>query len=167
MHTLIDPNFDVWRLINWIFVSFYWLILHDLGQITSTTYTYSAYHIIGDPIGVPNASLPAIYHPPSNNIFVNDTLYQIFSTYMRDTLAPLGKISVPEFKSLNNTNQLQPIETRFLRSYTCLMRQWKGVLSALVSVLAADYALFFGAYSGFILIAGWFQKRKLEHCKVR
>jgi hypothetical protein len=167
VHNFFDPNLDIWGLINWIFVSFYWLILHDLGQIAPTTYAYENYNIIGDPIGVPNASIPATYHPTANNIFINDTLYQRYASYMRDELVPLGHfLSVPDFMPLDDSNQLQQIETKFLRSYNCLQRQWKGILSAVVSVLAANYALFFGAYSIFIFVAGWFQKRRDKFCKV-
>jgi len=166
VHTFFDPTLDIWRLINWIFVSFYWLILHDLGQIAPTTYAYEAYNIIGDPIGVPNASIPAAYHPPTNNIFINDTLYQIYASYMRNDLVPLGQLlSVPDFMPLDDSNQLQTLDCRFLRSYNCLERQWKGILSAVVSVLVADYALFFGAYSILILVAGWLQKKKYKFCK--
>jgi hypothetical protein len=48
----------------------------------------------------------------------------------------------------------------FLRTYSCVKRQWKGALSGFISVLAADYALFVGAYQLAILAAGFFQRRQ-------
>ena len=157
---LYSPTIDIWRLINWVFVSFYWIILYDFGQVGPTMYPYSGYTVPGSPIAVINTSIPATFYPPINNIFVNNTLFEIYSDYMRNTLLPIANVSLPEFSPLDSSNRLDPAQAQFLRTYNCLRRQSKGALSGIISVLAANYALFFGACSLFLLIAGWIQRRR-------
>jgi hypothetical protein len=160
LQTAINPTFDIWRLLNWLFVSFYWTILADLGQIAPTTYNLT-YFIEGSPVGIANSSQPQQFFPSTNNIFVNETLFEIYSAYVRDTLLPLDPaLVVPTFNSLNNANQLSAVDTEFIRSYSCLQRQWKGVLSAIISVLASDYALFFGPYYFYLWFFGWINKHR-------
>lgn len=36
----VIPGFDFWKLANWIFVSWYWMILYDFGQIGPTVHLY-------------------------------------------------------------------------------------------------------------------------------
>ena len=159
MMRLRIPNFDIWKLINWIFVSFYWLILSDFGQVSPTIHSNRRGRVEGSPIGVINQE--SMYYPPTNNIFVNDTLFQIYSTYFRNTLLPItDHPQFPEFEHLDRYNCLKPKETLFLRTYSCLERRWKGALSGIISVFAADYALILGAYSLVIFFVGWLQKRK-------
>lgn len=67
-------------------------------------------------------------------------------------------LNLPEFSRLSETNRLNETDESFLRTYSCLKRERKGALEGLVSVLAADYALFFGAYTAVIWIAAWIQK---------
>jgi hypothetical protein len=38
LHNNTAPAFDYWKLINWLYVSFYWTVLADLGQVAPTTY---------------------------------------------------------------------------------------------------------------------------------
>jgi len=33
-----NPEFDIWKLFSWLFVSYYWTFLNDLGQTSPTTY---------------------------------------------------------------------------------------------------------------------------------
>jgi hypothetical protein len=150
----LGSQFDIWELINWIWVSFYWMMLFDFGQVTPTTYSPAGNVLLeGSPIVIPTFTLPATFHPPTNNIFINETLFEIYSEYFRE-ISMVFNVALPEFSALNDTNRLQPVETGFLRSYSCLKREWKGALSGIISVLAADYALFFGAYSIIIFFAG-------------
>lgn len=154
-------DFDIWKLLNWVCVSLYWMILSDFGQVTPTIYPSSLF-LEGNLVPFPNFALPATFYAPTNNIFINDTLFEIYSLYFRKLLEPVGySTSIPAFSALNDTNCAHPTETGILRSYSCLKRDWKGALSGTISVLAADYALFFGAYSVLILIAGWVQKRRI------
>jgi hypothetical protein len=160
LQAAVGANFDIWKLLNWLFISFYWTILADLGQVAPTTYDLAGF-IEGSPVGVANTSQPQTSFPATNNIFVNETLFNIYQSYLRDTLLPLYPgFSVPSFNSPSSRNQLQPVETAFIRSYSCLERQWKGVLSAIISVIVADYALFFGPYHFYMWLAGWLRKRR-------
>lgn len=70
------------------------------------------------------------------------------------------------FAPLSETNRINTTETAFKRSYTCTVRQWKAPLTALVSVLVAQYALIRGGYSLVMFVATWYQKRKMTEGSV-
>jgi hypothetical protein len=140
-------------LINWLYVSIFWLTLYDMGQISSVSYGIS---------GSVDFSSPT-FHTSANNIFVNNTLFQSYSSYLRNVIleSTFFQLSyLPDFLPLSNTNSLKPIDTPIYRTYSCSKRQLKGWFSVLISVLAADYALLAGLYTIVIYITGKFQKRK-------
>ena len=150
---------DFWKTFNWMFVSSYWSLLADLGQTTSTTYpsfpaTFQGYFEV-------HLSSP-IHHPETNNIWVNDTLYGIYSEYLLGTIIPLLGFPAPiaSFAPLNETNRIHPTPTTFLRTYTCKVRELKAPLPAIVSIVVSDYAFIKGGYSLFIFLAAWYEKRK-------
>ena len=147
-----DNSFDIWRLFNWLFVGIYWSLLADLGQIAPTAYDIT---IPLDP--------QLVSFPPTNNIYVNQTLFEIFSDYFNSTIVPLFLkfgITPPPPILLDDNTRLKPIETTLLRSYSCAQRQPKSPISLIISVIAADYALIAGAYTITLYIAGQFQKKK-------
>ena len=157
-----DPTFDVWKLFNWVVVSYYWIFLYDFGQVAPTYYNYT-------PQALPNFTSP-VYYSSTNNIFVNDTLFSIYSFYLRNTVVPFLQkyeptLVLPSFLPLDSKNSLKPIDMSFVRSYSCLERRIKGWVSAAVSVLVADYALIVGAYSLVLFGAGWWQKNKNKEGK--
>lgn len=158
----LDPKFDIWRALNWIYVSSYWLILWDFGQIAPTTYTYSTTTFEGSPIPNPNLTQPATFFNSTNNIFTNVTLFEIYYTFLKTAILPVAIPRMPDFSPLDNTNRLEPVETTFQRTYSCFARQWKGPLEGIVAVVAADYALFFGLYSTVMWFAALIQKRRAE-----
>jgi len=147
------------KLLNWIFVSQYWLTLIETGQLSPVVYGYNT------PAGV-FAIEPYYRWNLSNfmlfdstyNPFVNETLFQIYSTYLKEEL--LGPLEPVEFLPLSDTNKIQPTTTGIYRNYICSQRQIKGWFSLLISVFAADYAVIAGAYTLFKYIAGWLQQRK-------
>lgn len=147
----------LWELINWIFVSKYWLTLYDTGQLFSVTYQITDN-------GLLNFSNPFI-SDDTYNIFVNDTLFQNYSSHLAERIFPhlvgnvVGPNATVEFLPLDDINRLHPANTSIFRTYTCTKRQLKGWFSLLVSVFAADYALVGGAYSIFMFIAGTIQRR--------
>jgi hypothetical protein len=148
---------DFWELINWLYVSFYWTLLADLGQTSPTThnpFSGTAEHYFSQ----------AMKHPSTNNIFVNNSLFSQYSLYMTNTVMPLlGMPSVlTEFAPLTEQNQLEPVATTFARSYSCTLRTLRSPLTALVSVLVAEYAFLQGAYSLFLFVAGWYQKKRVR-----
>ena len=147
---------DFLKQANWGFVSAYWLALYDFGQLVPMTYEYTTSSV--------NFSSPITYSS-SNNIFLNDTLFQIYSSYLRDDMMPLLREylpsgPLPEFLPLDESNRLEPRTSTLLKSYSCTERQRKGWFSFIFSVLAADYGLIAGGYAILIYVAGLKQKRK-------
>jgi hypothetical protein len=148
---------DFWKVINWMFVSSYWGILTDLGQTTTTTYP-----LIRIPAGQKVDLSSPTYHPETNNIWVNDTLYGIYSEFLLSTIVPLLGGSLPRatFAPLNETNRIHPTTTTFRTTYTCNIRELKAPIPAIVSIVVSDYAFIKGGYSLFIFLAAWYEKRK-------
>jgi hypothetical protein len=155
-----DSQFNIdqfFQLFNWITISYYWILLYDLGQTAPTYYGYTQ-------SGVDFSS--PIFYPSTNNIFVNDSLFNIYSSYLTNTIIPVLShydVNLPtDFLPVGSNNTLQPSSTTFLRSYSCLQKQIKGALSATVSVIVADYAFIAGAYSLVVFCVGWWQSKRLN-----
>jgi hypothetical protein len=148
---------DFWKVINWIFISSYWSVLTDLGQTTTTTYP-----ILPNSGPQPIDFSSPIHHLDTNNIWVNDTLYGIYSDFLLGTIMPLLVGSVPRatFAPLNETNRIHPTTTTFRTTYTCNIRELKAPIPAIVSIVVSDYAFIKGGYSLFIFLAAWYEKRK-------
>jgi hypothetical protein len=158
--TTKDETFDIWRFLNWIVVSYYWVFLADFGHVAPTSYPLT-------PEGRNDLFQPGFLYPSTNNLFINETLFEIYSTYLRTVILPFLQLSAPNltlpaFLPTTDTNSLQPIDTAIIRSYTCLERHLKGWGSALISVLVADYALIGGPYAIILFVLGCIQKRKDE-----
>jgi len=157
-----QPTLDIWKLLNWIFVSFYWTILADFGQVAPTTFYYLSDVSETGSVSIVNLTAPTVY-PPTNNIFVNESLFEIYESYLRNELllALAPSLFVPPFAPLNSTNRLEPKDVEFVQNYSCWKRAWKSFwLDAVVSVLVAQYSLFFGTFSFFLLVAAWFHRRQ-------
>ena len=148
-----DSTFDIWRFFNWVYVTYYWALLADFGLSAPTAYDFT------------NSNYPAaVPFPSTNNIFVNETLFQLYFEYFNSTILP---ILVRQFDGpppppvlLNNETRFEPIQKTLLRSYICSQREKKEALSLIISVIAAEYALIVGAYKVVLIITGWRQKRK-------
>lgn len=138
-----------WEVVNWLFVTFYWTILADLGQAVPTTYPI-------DLNGEYVFSSPSTYLP-TNNIFINETLYQIYSSFLH----PTGDVP-----SLNRTIGAGLPNMTFIKSYSCTQRQLKSPINFIISVAVANYALIMGGYSFAILIAGSIQKHRRKDGKL-
>jgi len=153
-----QPDFDFWKFINFVSVSYYWVFLADFGQVCATAYQFT-------PEGNYDFSQPGMALPSSNNIFTNGTLFEIYYRYLQATVIPFLRMSAPNltmpvFLPVNDSNRLEPVDTLILRSYACTQRQLKGWESFVISVLVADYALIGGAYTILIFIIGRWQKRR-------
>jgi hypothetical protein len=146
-----DPEIDIWKFMNWVVVSYYWLFLYDFGQ-TSPTYYDSA-------DGDTKLTSP-IFYSSANNIFVNSTLFSIYSSFLIDILSAVPGSPPLEFLPLDSNNSLQPTATVFLTSYSCLQRQLQPWLTATISVIVADYVFIAGGYSLVVTIASWWSKRR-------
>ena len=114
---------DVWALINWLMVSTYWTFLYQFGDIAPTRYQQANGNgaelfldgqLLIDSMGFPNFSAP-ITSSPTNNIFWNKELFEIYSDYLLNTLVPLllriypefnNTFELPRFLPLNDTNRV-------------------------------------------------------------
>jgi hypothetical protein len=126
--------------------------LYDFGQTGPTYYNFT-------PEGFPNFTAPVSYSS-TNNIFINNTLFNIYSRYINDTIVPLlaqQAFAAQGFLPLDSNNSLKPTPTAFLRSYSCVQKQLKGWVSVFISVLVADFAFITGGYTLVLLVAGWLQ----------
>jgi hypothetical protein len=148
LHNQTTQQFDYWELINWLYVSFYWTVLADLGQIAPTIYLNG------------NLSLP-ITLPSTNNIFTNVTLFNRYSLYLQHTVLPIlgmtdSGIVIPSF----DQSSMELPRMTFIQSYSCMERHLKTPLEFLISVVVADYALIMGGYNLAIFIAAMVQRRR-------
>jgi hypothetical protein len=147
-----DTNFDFWRFFNWIMVTYYWVLLADLGQIAPTAYDLTT-----------STPQPVLF-PSTNNPFVNETLFQVYFDYFNSTLRPFLEEAYrtpgPPPVLLNDETRLTSTQTTLLRSYTCSWMRIRSPLNLIIQVMAADYALIVGAYTVVRLTTGWWQKRK-------
>jgi len=150
-------NFNFWELMNWVFVSQYWLLLVDFGQSAPATFQYDdAGNLL---------SYGPVRYSAENNIFVNETLFHSYNSYLRSTILPLFNYTVAEFLPLNDTNrlQLQPNTTTLKYLYTCTDLKLKTPLSLIVSVIVADWGLISPAFSIFFFLLGAWKLRKANY----
>ena len=147
---------DIWELINWVYVVHYWSLLYDVGQVQPTLYER-------------NSSLPVdfISHQSSgtNNIFVNDTLFEIYAQYFQNTIIPLlegpnGNGHAWSFRHLDSTNSLTPVNVGFFLQYTCTQTQIKKALSLVTSIIIADYTFLNPTLSLIILFGAWYSRKR-------
>lgn len=157
MANQFNVSLEFWPFINWIFVTHYWLILYDFGQISPTIYNHD---FTGD-----------TQYSSANNIFVNDTLFQIYASYLNNTILPLMKEPSPAFLPLTRENSLQPKDVSLRLMYYCTELQIKAPGSLIISVSAADYALITGLYTFGIWVAknleAWKEKREAKRPEPR
>jgi len=147
-------DFDFWRLMNWMFVSHYWTILLDFGQVSPTTFQYDDSGIlIGDGL---------VKYPATNNIFVNETLFAIYSSYLTNTVLPLFNYTLPPFEPLNRTNAIKTSEVTFKMLYSCTDLQLKSSGSLVVSVMVASWAFITSLYALLVSIGSKWELRKEE-----
>lgn len=148
-----------------MFVTQYWTLLYDFGQTAPISYARTG--------PFPNSTEMANPHfySDNNNIFVNETLFEIYATYFENVILPLLGYDGPvgDFQSLNNGNQLTPVNVAFKIGYSCTQLQLKSWLNLIVSVLVADITFFRAAYGCVIWGGAWLQTRRsrgtgIFHC---
>lgn len=164
-NTLLEPaiqhlqfqtnmTFDFWELINWMFVSFYWTVLSDFGQIAPLS-------------AADNTTLPS-----TNNIFINPDLFQIYASYLNKTVTALLNNSLENWTpdssnivNLTEQNTINATDTTIYLSYSCVERRRKSPLNFVISIISADYPLIHGPYVVIIWIAAALMKRRRRDCK--
>lgn len=157
---LNTTGFDFWELINWLYVSYYWTVLVDFGQ-TTPTIVYD-----NDTATAPLTS--------TNNIFLNQTLFSSYQSYLRTTVLPLLNGTdvwnhqfpdFPPFQDVNSSNPLSDFGKSFVRGYPCVLRSRKKWLSLIISVIVADYALIMSAYKVALFLGLEIEKRRRPDCE--
>jgi hypothetical protein len=147
-----QPDIDIWKLTNWIFVSYYWAFLTDVGQIAPTTYV---------PLNQwanANFSYPT-FHSPNYNIFVNASLFEIYMTYMNDTIFPFLQYGgIGEISPLTTDNQLTAGPATFIQVYNCTERTLKSAIAFILSVFATLWAVTHVLYALVRWITGRFAR---------
>jgi hypothetical protein len=149
---------DFWKLVNFIFVGYHWLMLANLGQITPTIYA---------PIPFPPA--PEWYrvnftevksYTPINNIFINETLFEIYTNFLRDPVLPLLNYPSPKFAPLGDGNSLQMVTTTFIKSYDCQVRTLRSPVVAMFLILTTVGVFITGPYALVTTVAARIQRGK-------
>lgn len=146
---------NFWMKLNWIYVSLFWTILYDLGQIVPSVFP---------PQENGDVSLPS-----TNNIFINASLFDIYSSVLvNDILPDLIDLnySLMDFSPINNTNHLQPVGTIFWQSYSCVQRTRKQYLRLVIVLIATDISFMLFGYHFVMLLAQTYEKRRNEWGKV-
>jgi len=156
-------NFEFWELMNWIFVSQYWLLLLDFGQIAPSTWNY-------DPQTVGGAlDYGPVKHTAENNIFVNETLFDQYNSYLRNTILPLfGGYNLADFLPLNSTNRMNESTTSLKMLYTCSDKQLKDSAGLIISVIVADWGMITSVAALGVFVLAWWRLRgekDVNQCK--
>ena len=147
-------SIDLWQLINWMFVTQYWTLLYDFGEIQPTIYKRND--------TIPRVFIPYVF-PETNNIFINETLFEIYARYFRDTVIPLlTGMYQPDltFQPLGANNRLRSTAVAFDMAYYCIESELKSPLSLVIALLVADLSMFQTAYTVIKGIVGSWQKKK-------
>lgn len=162
VHAATNGTINFWKLVNWVWVSYYWVFLYNFGAIAPMTYKFLnrplGTEFIG--FGYPDFTQPSPYNS-INNIFLNETLFEIYSDYLNSTLVPVynslmkSNVSLPPFLPINGSNRLQPLPVSLKTTYSCTERQLRGWVSVAIGILVADYAFITGAFTLFIWIGKW------------
>jgi hypothetical protein len=147
-------NVDFWELINWLFVSHYWALLLDFGQISPATFHYDDQGALVD--------YGPIEYPPTNNIFVNETLFGIYEAYLNNTILPLFGYHLPAFNPLNDTNRMNASDVSLRLLYTCTDLQLRPAHSLVINLMVADWALITSLLTIGLIIGAWWTQRKDE-----
>lgn len=138
-----NSTIDIWKLLNGLFVGYYWFILGDLGQTSPVNFNNSADFLV--PL---NTSEPLIYHAPTNNLFLNTTLAEsVFSDIGLDETI-VGAITIPHWAA----NGPSP---KFRWIYLCTEKVLKPFLPLVVSVFGLSFGLLSTIYLGGIQVFGW------------
>ena len=151
---------------NWIFVVHYWSILLDFGQIlplyNRPNFTSSNQNYTGSPDTlltnlVKSEQLRS--SPPTNNIFVNSTLFQSYSDYFYNTVIlvaygndywfPVGMMPV------TSENQMDQTGVSLNVLYSCTDVALKSGISLVIAVLVADWA-FISTFLTIVVFVGAF-----------
>jgi hypothetical protein len=141
-------NVTFWQTVNWLYVSLYWTTLIDYGQyvpwLINTTTGYG------------------FYAPSTNNIFLNTTLLQSYSSFYNTKLSHfLNGYAIPEFTDLL-VDPGVPIPTTFFQSYSCTKLVPKATLTIIITLAVGCYTFILGGYGFAKFVLAWWHKRRYK-----
>jgi hypothetical protein len=148
---------DFWRFINFFFVSNYWFLLLSLGQDHTTLYPSSSVSHGSDLLNYEFSKAKS--YDSNYNIFLNATLFEIYSSHLSNTVLPLLDLPSITFEPLSEQNRLELTNRTLLRSYTCQVRQQKEPFTAFFSVITTVYVFTTGPFHLIMFIATFFKTR--------
>jgi hypothetical protein len=141
---------------NWIFVSQYWLLLLDFGQIAPSTFHY-------DSLGT-RLDYGPVRYSPQYNIFYNATLFDQYNSYLRKTILPLFRYStVPDFLSLDDSNRMNATTVSLKMLYTCTDLQLKDSAGLIISLIVADWAMLTSLFAVVVFLLAIWKLRTVEY----
>jgi hypothetical protein len=149
-------NFDFWELMNWIFVSQYWLLLLDFGQIAPSTFHYDSQGTRLD--------YGPVRYSPQYNIFYNETLFDQYNSYLRQTILPLfGYSTVPDFLPLDDSNRMNATTISLKMLYTCTDLKLKDSAGLIISLIVADWAMLTSLFAVVVFLLAIWKLRTVEY----
>jgi hypothetical protein len=88
-----NVTIDIWKLLNSLFVGYYWFILGDLGQGSLVSYNVPGEFLVPE-----SFSGSLIYHTPKNNLFLNPALARtVFSDIGLNDTTLVNAITIPNW----------------------------------------------------------------------
>jgi len=127
---------DFWKLINFIFVGYHWLMLANLGQTSPTLYAPILFPPVPEWYRINFTDVISYFSV--NNIFTNTTLYTNYTNYLAHTILPLLNYPSPTFAPLADGNVLEAADTTFIMSYDCQVRTLKAPLADMAGRVELD-----------------------------
>jgi len=135
---------DIWKLLNGLYVGYYWFVLGDLGQTSPVTFNNSADFLV--PL---NFSQPLVNHTPTNNLFLNTTLAEtVFFNIGLNETAFVSAVTIPNWAAKERL-------PKFRWTYLCNQRQLKPSLDLVVSVFGLALSLLHSIYVVGLILFGW------------
>jgi hypothetical protein len=148
-------NFNFWELMNWMFVSQYWLLLLDFGQIAPSTFHYDAHGSRLD--------YGPVRYSPEYNIFYNATLFDQYNSYLRQTILPLFNYKFPNFLPLDDSNRMNATNVSLKMLYTCTDLQLKDSAGLIISLIVADWAMLTSLFAVVVFLLALWKLRTVEY----
>ena len=137
----LNPSFDIWKILNGLFVGYYWFILSDLGQRAPIAYPNSEPYPNTEYLLTLNFSQPISFNN-TNNVMLNTKSFvavydSIYSDASNETKLVIERLANP-------SNQRDPTSDGspgFREIYLCTQRQIKSFISLIVSCLGLWFSL--------------------------
>lgn len=145
MQSQTSPDIDIWKLLNALFVGYYWFILADLGQSSPTLYAYTN----SSQYFVPSNFSQPVSYSALNNIIFNSTLANI----VFGNIISNGSEIANSLHIATNATLSPDVDSRIRRIYLCTVMQAKPFVNLIVSVLGVGFGLIlaFISYGLFML----------------